>query len=923
MLDLEKISLDELAKTESLDDRTIIVCKHNMLNDMHIIMQYYLTYNDFKKLRLVNEYTNKKLTTICEKYNTCSLKSTLSTHTDENIKGEDNITIENYSLSKLADIESLSVRVINVCKRYDLTDLQKILHYYYVKKGSFDHLHNCGQKSIEELSQLCEKYRKKFVIYSDTKLFLKNNIRNKFPEIVALLEAPIIILINHENVSNRSHNVCIDNNLTDIQSIIAFYWTHRSFTSLRNCGQKSNLELINLSKKYEIYFEQPNELLNKDRNPSNPIIDKVNSLTIKQKQIINNLLVARFNDLSVRSKNALNSYLGHDITLKNLISSIFSDTTFNVNNIRNVGEKSKVELNILLEGIQEQIEIASNYQDESEIELKLLKTFLIKNFSLNEIIINKVLGDLDLSNGLPIFKVIKALVDNDIIFEQKEKYLFYSEFCSIEKKDFKSLNQLSLKLGITRERVRQIRKQFLTQFDSYFKFLTNYEIKSLINYNLDLTSIFIDIPDDLINRIRDSEGIQFNNLLIIRIFAILYGDKFDIIGNLSRNLNIRDYQTDNWEKSYLVDNKIKAIFNFNEFYDDIKSRLSNKIEEDYCFNFQSYLLSFFLSSNYERLDEVFEIAEYILLNEFELCLDVEENIVFMRNTKKQINHSVIDILKEVKKPLTINEIYDIIEKKYPGLTKSPESLRASCQRDPNLVYFGKGGTYGLKMWENELQIKGGTIRDIAEGFLQEQANPIHINKITKYLRKYRNTNYKSVYNNLKLDDRKRFTFYSGQLIGLASKKYNGVSNLNNDNIDRKTWEERFLSLQKFTKENNRLPLSSGGENEVKLYRFLRLQFKKTQESKAYDSKLNNLIELVSRYNYKIRSKGSPTESINGFKDLKEFIKNNNRFPNSRKESERILYVFYYRQKKLYQSGKLSRNLTNKYLEIEELKNQIK
>jgi hypothetical protein len=85
-------------------------------------------------------------------------------------------------------------------------------------------------------------------------------------------------------------------------------------------------------------------------------------------------------------------------------------------------------------------------------------------------------------------------------------------------------------------------------------------------------------------------------------------------------------------------------------------------------------------------------------------LDADENIKFRRNTKKQVIEYVYEILEERNEPLTIYELFDFIEKKYPNVSKSAEALRGSCQKDSKLIFFGRSSTYGLKKWEDELKI---------------------------------------------------------------------------------------------------------------------------------------------------------------------------------------------------------------------------
>jgi len=978
MIFQNKIRLRNLAASEKFDTITYNFCIANGLLDLESIVQHYLIDSDFINLKRANITSNQKLISVCKKYlselSQSVNKSEIETKKDElssltrniisvepsvfmdqtgiddnseseyplliladdiqtsenkaTIKGTNN-AISNYGIEELARIEGLSVRTINVCKRYELINLKRILQYYYVEKENFKYLRNCGKKSIEELVALCEKYRKSVISTSDihvvgsnTKVLDDVDSGECFSS--EILEITFYELEKNENLSVRSQNVCRDNGMTDLPSIISYYWANKNFLKLKNCGQKSNLELIELCKKFETHIEKPMKVV-LGAKPLNPLILKIDSLTVKQKQIINNLIVSKFNELPIRPQNALSALLNNEIILKNFVDTIFSDSGFNVYTIRNIGEKSEIEINTFLNVIKEQIELVANCQDEREIEIKLCETFLIKNFSIIDTTIFHAIEDYNFADGLPLFKIIKLLVDNDVLFDVREKQIFKNEFCNIDEKEFKSLNDLSVKLGVTRERVRQIRVQFLSKFESCFRFITQPEIKNLVNYNIDQSAHFIDISDEQIDRINTLEKVKFNRLFINRILGCLYSDNFELVGSFSQNIHEKDIAADKWKRSYLIDKRITALFDFEKFYDDVERRILDRIEEDYSFYYQTYLINFLKSSKYEMLENIVDITEYMLLNEFELILDINENIVFKRNTKRQVIEYVHEILTEKNEPMTVYEIYNLIQKNHPGVTKSAEAVRGSCQRDSKLIFFGRSSTYGLKIWEEELNIKGGTIREIAEEFLQNQTEPKHIDEITAYVNRYRNTNSKSVYTNLKVDEQKRFIFFCGQLIGLSSKEYSLGRYLetNDLNIDRKSWDENFLDLKKFAEENNRLPSSTGVNPEDKLYRFMNIQLRRASNEQIEDHKSSKINELVSKYKYKKGTRQLSEKWNNRYSKLKEFVLTNNRLPKVGIEDEKLLYYFLSNQRRLYSEDGLPLIFKERLLEIAKLLNENK
>jgi len=187
---------------------------------------------------------------------------------------------------------------------------------------------------------------------------------------------------------------------------------------------------------------------------------------------------------------------------------------------------------------------------------------------------------------------------------------------------------------------------------------------------------------------------------------------------------------------------------------------------------------------------------------------------------------------------------------YPHYITDINSIRASMLKNTGFVPIGKTGVFGLKKWETEIDdFKGGTIRDIAEEFLEGQAEPKHIDEIAEFVNNYRNTTPKNIYANLNMDDSKRFVFFRGSLIGLSAKKYSPekYGKAIDRNIERKTWEERFSDLQKFAVENNGLPKSNSNDKELVLYRFMNIQLNKSAKNQMDHEKASRINDLVKKY----------------------------------------------------------------------------
>jgi hypothetical protein len=187
----------------------------------------------------------------------------------------------------------------------------------------------------------------------------------------------------------------------------------------------------------------------------------------------------------------------------------------------------------------------------------------------------------------------------------------------------------------------------------------------------------------------------------------------------------------------------------------------------------------------------------------------------------------------------------------------------------------------------------------------------HISEIVEYVIQFRpDTNEKSVLNNIKVDESKKFHFFKKAFVGLVSKKYN--ENKFQEIKDSKSWNVRFLELKKFREANkNKWPsMSSSDKSERALY-MLGYKARKAFQNGNLNSEKESLL----------RSIGFPLdESVTRANDWKtetkkliNFLIAEKKWPSasSLSKEERALYRFCYLNKKAFQKNEL----TNEQIEI--------
>lgn len=576
-----------------------------------------------------------------------------------------------------------------------------------------------------------------------------------------------------EKLSMRSLNICKYSNLNDITSLLAHFRKYGNFLNVRNCGMKSNEELISVCLKYNDYYESD---FSEQIKPEKQLISIIKNFTRAQREIVNSFIEINTNSLSNRGKNAITSFLNGNLNIRNISQTILTNDKFNLKDIKNVGTKTVTELKSFFDSIIDLIEKVSEVENENELIALRNRFFIEKTFSISSI-------PIEILKSKSIFSLFDFLISENVIFEKNENIIFQKAFKIYDNQQACTLDEIAEEINISRERVRQIRKGILENLFNKLQFLRNLDDDIYQKYSLDQNQQLINVDEDLnnlINQINNTNfSAEFNSILIYSYLQ----NKFELLGNMEDVLQPKTFNSrgrHNWDSFYLISQDLTNLLDFHNMADDLDERLNDRIEETYCFHFKSYLTSFMKVEDSSLITSVLPVAEKIINKEFDLYIDLDDNIVFKRNTIKYVSEFAIEALEKLGVPSNIEEIYKLIEKEFPEITKSKEALRGSLQRTPEIIYFGRSSTYGLKKWETEKEgIKGGTIKDIILDYLEDKNYPVHILELLNEVHRYREaTNAKNIITNLKLDSQNQFIIFNQSFIGLSTKSYNSkLSNL--------------------------------------------------------------------------------------------------------------------------------------------------
>jgi hypothetical protein len=655
------------------------------------------------------------------------------------------------SIHELYDMDLLSVRTFNFCKYSDLICLKDIVEYYK-KHNSFKKIRNCGQKSDDELMDLCNKYlNENYTTFKVGTLRKENNTQ-------------IQQLLDRELISVRAYNLCKYAGMDSLDKIVDFYKKHGSFKKIRTCGEKSNNELIALCKNHMLSSVTFSE------TPKESELVVYSELNAYKKSILNKQIDYILTNLTVRSKSGMTS-ISATLNPKEIIETIF-ENGFHFNKYRNIGAGTVVELSEFKADISRFMSFLNSITDE-ELSKEYVKLILKTNFVGLSKNLEKILEQAFDSNGkIKLFYLIGILIETEHLFNKNEKAIFiqkYSNQCPES-----TLSETGAKLGLTKERVRQIYSKIEEEFDVYLKFIKNFDVEDIVNYEFNNVSNLLIIDDSFSRKINFNEGVNFNSTFYSLVLHLYLNKSHSLLGdNETINGKRKSTKTKNYKFYYFIPNSVFEIFDFALFIENIYFKLNEKLSETYSLYFEGFLFEFLKNNTEKNLNEIKETCEIILLNEFDIIIDSAGYLTFEKNKRKPMLEYVIEFLELSGKPIKVKDLLKKLNDETEDIHTTETSLRTLLNREKGVfINIRSNNTYGLRKWGNEEDsLKGATIKDLVFEYLELHEKPLHISEIVNHIKKYKDTNEKSIMTNLETGKNNRFQFFNGEFVGLKKKTY--------------------------------------------------------------------------------------------------------------------------------------------------------
>ena len=543
---------------------------------------------------------------------------------------------------------------------------------------------------------------------------------------------------------------------------------------------------------------------------------------------------AKMHELSVRSYHAILALFQKCGESVGKFIDTVSRSDFRISSLPAIGRKSANEISLWIASVRSSI--LSQDRDLISLEHGIRASQLAKRgLKGNVERINQINDALDhFALFTSIDEYIKQLDERDRLIVDSQLKIYQNQVLQNRKESAKDLR-------ISPERLRQLR---ITIFGRIKKYISG--LRQFVVDNAKYRYSFKDI-----NLINSQEGTSFNENFILWTLSLVWPQEYVLYDDV----DVAFANPYGYEKNLVIlPRALYSIFDFDVFGKYFEALKEEKRVDDSIMSIRETIIRFFRGRiYYEDIDSIEEVCRTILSKS--IGLEVRhDSVIIERNSIRSNPEWVELIIREVGHPLTIEEIYNELERRHPGKTKSAFALAGAVRTNPNITPIGRSSTFGLKEWTKGDK-RGGTIREFATEYLLTLPMPIAtIEDIGQYVRQYRPTSSdKSIHANLLLEANGAFAlFYDSEnhrYIGLPNYDYMGQYRKYDPLSDSKRdFKTSCTLLEEFVAKNGRLPFtSSEDEEEMRLCRFWGVQLGKLQGGQLEGEELEIVKSMKERF----------------------------------------------------------------------------
>ena len=480
-----------------------------------------------------------------------------------------------------------------------------------------------------------------------------------------------------------------------------------------------------------------------------------------------------FLKLSIRSSNVLGFRKQEYSHLIDFLKYLFF--TQDISYLRNIGSKSKLEIENFLILIKDKIVELDHSSKISNIETTIN---LLSHIGDSYQFIKKYQEKYQ-DEGIYFFRMLDFRIKHDL--SDRDLEILQSRKIVWESKNPQTLEEIGKRFNLSRERVRQIEKKSLRKIWNIINTLSYYfsSLQLQEKYNVD-GHLIIDFSS-----INPQDHTNFSEHFLKKVFSIFLKESHEFL-------------CENEKFNFFIKKSMMTIFDFKGFIEKIDHLLKNATI-NYSIDFEGMLYQYYRDpENMINQDTIESICQKLLYQKFGIVPDINHQILIRSLKFHNLEDIVTDILHRHQKPMYIDDIYHEIQNKNSNFNHSKGALANYLYGREELISFNRNRIYGLKEWEGHLTrnsvfisivqvsqfskrmsgikvwsdhgkliVKGGTIINIVLEFLQQFNQPQHIDDIFHEVYKWREITQFKLLSNLK-NNQKHFIFYNNEHIGLST-----------------------------------------------------------------------------------------------------------------------------------------------------------
>lgn len=680
---------------------------------------------------------------------------------------------------------------------------------------------------------------------------------------------------------------------------------------VRNFGRKSWFEFENMKQDlfaYVIESCQDSQKL-KDLEEEFEHVKRLKNLTLKEiaGKDKYQLILVKYSELlktsalSVRARNGINNYAGDFIE-------DFVHSRKNAKDLRKIGRKSVEEINRFVKELRSYIdEVIEHDFSEEEKELLLLKS---KYGSFMDGYACRVYSD---KKQLPMFHIVENIFESERKYDNKIQFLNYF-LPMVKGEESLTIEQIAENQNLTRERVRQIctmgidylyGKMVANKSDNldFSKIVSFSEDWSYVKNKLECEDV---IKANSVKVLLEQENCNLTASIGLLIILRIFDGQYSVVGNRPYDMNARSKSS--WNNSFVVKKELVEAFDF----DDMRCTLEryfeeHDAEEQICQTAEELLLDFFMSSwnmfESSEVEAVGTVVSEILMQEYGLIPDEELHFLIQGHKTLTAADVLFRVLTEKYEPMTVDELYDILQTKYSFKYKSPASIRGIVNSDARLCMVGVDNLVALTEWEH---IKLGSVREVIVQYLEQFDEPKPVHDIVDYVLRYRDTTENSI----------RSTMYSGSQFRQFDNGYFGLADKSypDEHIYAQSLEfkERVKEMECFLIQKKHFPFASSEDNsEINLRQWW---LRNKRNDSLNDVQQNEIQRIQDTYWYLPTDKRE-VRWFSSFNQYREFVQEHDRRPFCYIEREKSLAEWFAKTQKEFVEGELSENEEKVYLHL--------